>query len=169
MKRFILAALLSLPLLAAAGQTASAGDCCSPTFRIGFSMAFKGWAGCSQDCGCNPNPNPCCGGCNSACVNWGQLAPWYSYWPYDGHFQTPAPTGYPYYPPAMSPVGYNYGAPAANYGAMAGYGYGAPAGYGAPGGYAPPTMQAGYYAPQMNTVQPASYYQYQAPAYWYGR
>jgi hypothetical protein len=167
MKRFILAALLALPLAAAAGQTATAGDCCSPTFRIGFSMAFKGWAGCSSEPGCSPNPNPSCnpcggGGCNncsSACVNWGQLAPWYQYWPYDGHFQTSAPTGFPGYPPAMTAYGYG------------GYGYGAaPAtayGYPAPGGY--PAMQSGYGGQQVAPpVQPAAYYYPQTQGYYYG-
>src|SRR5262245_13425647 len=28
-----------------------------------------------------------------------QAAPWYLYWPYDSHFQLPAPIGAPYYPP----------------------------------------------------------------------
>jgi hypothetical protein len=28
-----------------------------------------------------------------------QAAPWYLYWPYDAHFQLPAPIGAPYYPP----------------------------------------------------------------------
>ncbi|MCS6864306.1 MAG: hypothetical protein RMJ56_03130 [Gemmataceae bacterium] len=48
-----------------------------------------------------------------------QAAPWYQYWPYDGHFLTPAPisgpfhapplTGHfpvnPYFPPPMTPPG----------------------------------------------------------------
>src|SRR5262245_39241751 len=32
----------------------------------------------------------------------GSLAgPWYLYWPLDAHFQTPAPTGYPFWPTPM--------------------------------------------------------------------
>ena len=28
-----------------------------------------------------------------------QASPWYSYWPYNGHFMTPAPFGGPFVPP----------------------------------------------------------------------
>ncbi len=172
MKRFILAALVAVPLVAAAGQTAHAGDCCSQTFRLGFSIAFKGWAGCSCDPGCNPNPNPCCGspcgpcgGCNSAPVNWGQLAPWYLYWPYDGHFQTPAPTGFPSYPPNMTAPALPMGAAPAGYGNQ--YGYVPPTTF--PGtssmGHAAPQVQPAAYYPQ---VQPAAYYP-QTQGYYYGR
>ncbi|QJW98766.1 hypothetical protein [Frigoriglobus tundricola] len=31
-----------------------------------------------------------------------QAAPWYNYWPYDGHFLTPAPVGGPFYGPPMT-------------------------------------------------------------------
>jgi hypothetical protein len=31
-----------------------------------------------------------------------QAGPWYLYWPYEAHFQTPAPVPYPYYAPAMT-------------------------------------------------------------------
>lgn len=34
-----------------------------------------------------------------------QAAPWYLYWPYDAHFQTPAPVHAPFYGP---PVGGNF-------------------------------------------------------------
>lgn len=30
-----------------------------------------------------------------------QAAPWYLYWPYDGHFMTPAPIGGAFYPPPV--------------------------------------------------------------------
>lgn len=30
-----------------------------------------------------------------------QAAPWYLYWPYDGHFLTPAPIGGAFYPPPV--------------------------------------------------------------------
>lgn len=36
-----------------------------------------------------------------------QAAPWYLYWPYDGHFQTPAPLNGAYYaPPSAGPGGF---------------------------------------------------------------
>lgn len=31
-----------------------------------------------------------------------QAAPWYNYWPYDGHFLTPAPISGPFYGPPMT-------------------------------------------------------------------
>jgi hypothetical protein len=61
--------------------------------------------------GCN---SPFCGGSNSGGLFGGglfgglfakqpmpafQAAPWYSYWPYNSHFQTPAPMMSPYYAP----------------------------------------------------------------------
>jgi hypothetical protein len=34
-----------------------------------------------------------------------QAGPWYSYWPYEAHFQVPAPQPYPFYPPPqVSPI-----------------------------------------------------------------
>jgi hypothetical protein len=57
------------------------------------------------------HPGPYCatGQCNSG-HRWGtffgkhpmpafQAAPWYLYWPYNAHFQTPAPLAGPYYAP----------------------------------------------------------------------
>lgn len=68
-----------------------------------------------------------------------QLAPWYTYFPYEAHFQTPAPMGYyPQWP----------NAPAA-------------------GMYQPPQPQFAPHAP--SPVRPASYYYSPAPSYWYGR
>lgn len=32
-----------------------------------------------------------------------QAAPWYLYWPYDGHFLTPAPINGPFYAPPLYP------------------------------------------------------------------
>jgi hypothetical protein len=41
-----------------------------------------------------------------------QAAPWYLYWPYNGHFQTPAPLyGASYGPPGMGGYGYGGGMP----------------------------------------------------------
>jgi hypothetical protein len=58
MKRFLLASLLALPLLAVTQQKASAGchfscgGCCHFSFSCGGC--------CNFSCGCNP----CCGGCD---------------------------------------------------------------------------------------------------------
>jgi hypothetical protein len=54
-----------------------------------------------------------------------QAGPWYLYWPYQAHFQTPAPMPFPYYSPTLTlppnfqggvqpyqPVGYAQPAPA---------------------------------------------------------
>jgi hypothetical protein len=77
-----------------------------------------------------------------------QAAPWYLYWPYHAHFQTPVPINAPFYgppipnnfpanpyfPQAGAPYGMPYGAP------MGGMPYGAPSGgmpYGAPMSGAP--------------------------------
>jgi len=71
-----------------------------------------------------------------------QAAPWYLYWPYDGHFLTPAPVNAPFYaPPGNGNFPVNPYFPAPNngyYGPMPGGP--APAGY--PAGY--PAAPAGY-------------------------
>lgn len=174
MKKFLLAALLALPLTALAQAPASAGDCCccsSPTICCNFGFKFKCWGCCS--CCCDDCCKPCCGspcgGCGGCC------APWYSYWPYDAHFQTPAPTGYPYWPAGQAPMMYgsppcaygapNYGNPAMAYGAPM---YGNPAmAYGA-NSYGPPAPPMALPAPPP-TVQPCGYTPSSAPSYWYGR
>ena len=69
-----------------------------------------------------------------------QAAPWYLYWPYDGHFLAPAPIHAPFYGPPTNgnfPVNPYFPAPAGAYGPIpggpipggvpvspAGYGYG---------------------------------------------
>lgn len=65
-----------------------------------------------------------------------QAAPWYQYWPYDGHFLMPAPVGGPFYGPPLTgnfPVNPYFPGPAI------------PAGYGGPipGGPAPIPMAPG--------------------------
>jgi hypothetical protein len=207
MKKFILAALMALPLSILAQQRASADGCacCFSTppvgLTIGFRFKFSGGlllkgppqcGGCGIGCCSNCGPCGGCGGCGGGCA-----APWYTYWPQDAHFQSPAPTGYPYWPSGMGAMmdghcAAGYGAPPMAYG----YGYGAPPmaygyGYGAPPmayGYengAPP-MVAGYnygppppamalpMGPTINystapSVQPCSYSPSQVPSYWYGR
>lgn len=62
-----------------------------------------------------------------------QAAPWYQYWPYDGHFMTPAPvTGAFYGPPMTGNFPVNPYFPGAQ--GAAGFGYGGPP----PGGFTPP-------------------------------
>jgi hypothetical protein len=63
-----------------------------------------------------------------------QAAPWYLYWPYDGHFLTPAPVTGAFYGP---PIAGNF--PVNPYFPGPGYGYG-PAYAPVPGG-APPMPQ----------------------------
>ncbi|MFO0804128.1 MAG: hypothetical protein U0791_13520 [Gemmataceae bacterium] len=65
-----------------------------------------------------------------------QAAPWYLYWPYDAHFQTPAPVHAPFYAPPVGgnfPVNPYFPAPAGQYGPIPGGP--APAGVPAPGGF----------------------------------
>jgi hypothetical protein len=37
-----------------------------------------------------------------------RAAPWYTYWPYEAYFNTPAPTGAPFPPSHMTPGGFQY-------------------------------------------------------------
>ncbi|HZT81163.1 MAG TPA: hypothetical protein VFA26_13105 [Gemmataceae bacterium] len=69
-----------------------------------------------------------------------QLGPWYSYWPLEAHFQTPAPTPYPYWPAPMN----------------------SPYAGGAPINLKPTPPAAAEF------FQPVGYSS-QAPCYWYGR
>jgi hypothetical protein len=89
-----------------------------------------------------------------------QAAPWYLYWPYDAHFQTPAPvTGAWYGPPnCRAPINPYFPAAPVGFGAYGpppGYGYPPPPGYAVPTGpgYGPlppggSPIPAGYAAPQ---------------------
>jgi hypothetical protein len=165
MRKFLLAALLALPLLALAPRSASADGCCnfcSPTVKLNIGCMFKCWcsASCSDCCSSSCCWNPCCKPCGSCCNSCGggcgggcgYAAPWYSYWPTDAHFMTPAPTGYPYWPsPMTSGMGH----------AAAGYGGGAP--YCGNNWQAPQAPPMPYGAP---AVQPCGYSP-QAPSYWY--
>lgn len=74
-----------------------------------------------------------------------QAAPWYQYWPYDGHFLTPAPVTAPFYAPPVGgnfPVNPYFPAPAGgHYGPIPGGP--APAGVPiAPGGFGPGAVPA---------------------------
>jgi hypothetical protein len=71
------------------------------------------------------------------------LAPWYTYWPYEAHFQTPTPPGpFPYWPgPQYAPSGPSMPMPT-------------------------PSATSGMVSPPMG-FQAAGYSQ--APRYWYTR
>ncbi len=105
MKKFILAALVALPLTAWAGQRASAGDCCTPLYRVGISLGivWRGWCGCDYSCCKQKMGGTKCGGGGCGGCSFANGGPWYGAWPYTAHFQNPAPTGYPYWP---APMGY---------------------------------------------------------------
>lgn len=148
MKHVLRAGLLALPLLALPSQAWAHGNGFGiglGPYTAGASVTFgaRGWLrpGCDQGPGgCNPFGGGC--GYGGGGYGGGQLAPWYTYWPLEAHFNAPAPTHYPYWPQAMAPnLAPNYG------------GHHAPA-------------AAHYPAPQPVSFQPASYY-YQAPSYWY--
>lgn len=126
MKKIVWACALALPFLA--GPVYANGSC---TFGISITL-FGG-----SDC-CNPCASGC-GPCGPA-----QAMPWYTYWPYDSYFQTPANPCFPYWP-TMSPS--------------------APPAAAAPATL-PQVQPARYQAP---TYQPVGYYPQQAPSYWYGR
>lgn len=72
MKKMLTALVLTLPVLAVPGQASAS-----------FKIEFSGGAGINIYCP-------------------GQAGPWYKYWPYEAHFMTPAPTGYPFYPQPMA-------------------------------------------------------------------
>ena len=122
MKKILAALALALtvgaaPCLAQCGNGLSCGGSCSKTCT--FSFGFK-WHAFLK-----------CGDCGSGCGygGGGSMGPWYSYWPLEAHFQTPAPTGFPYWP---APMTYHAAAPAPDMGnayagapmGTEGYGYG---------------------------------------------
>ena len=83
-KLFLLAALAA----SFAAPAAVAGDCpggCGGGLfgpRVGKQPRFTGWVG----------------GGNAPKL---QASPWYVYWPYNGHFMTPAPMAAPFMAPPM--------------------------------------------------------------------
>jgi hypothetical protein len=139
------AILLALPLLAvparanANGEVAcSIASCFCNKFRsLAWPCCYTDWGGMGT-CGPAGCGGPGCGGCN--------VGPWYTYWPNEAHFNTPAHPEFPYWPQAMGPV--------------------------IPGGNlnAPPALPpAAHYQPNFGgygtgVYQPVSY-----PSYWYGR
>ncbi len=117
MKRLLLtalAALSALSLFALSARADGCGGCCFQPFRVTVGLNFSVSP-------CNP------GGAVS------QLGPWYQYWPMEAHFQTPAPTGYPYWPAPMTlPPNAGVGGPAPANFMPASF---QPSGYGAPPPY----------------------------------
>jgi hypothetical protein len=94
MKRLVLAALAALPLFVASARAdGCGGGCCFQPFRVTVGVNFSitpEYPGAVGQCG-----------------------PWYQYWPLEANFQTPAPTGYPYWPAPMAlPPNAGLGAPA---------------------------------------------------------
>lgn len=130
MKRTWIAILAGLPLLALPGQ-AHAWGCGGGTTAPLYSGSIFSFRISVANCGCG-----CC-----------FAGPWYTYWPYEAHFQAPPPVGgcYPYWPSATAAAGALPVSPAAAAPAIA---PAAPA-------PAPTTQPAAYFGP--------------APAYWYQR
>ncbi len=118
MKKLALAALLGLFFGIIKDQKATAGCpyCAGGSRQNGTNPCLKS---CLKlpPIGC---PFQFCGACGHFGCKSYVPGPWYLYWPYEGiaqtaewnspwgwcyeyHFQTPAPTGYPNWPPMMNP------------------------------------------------------------------
>jgi|GEM_PF-2466090 hypothetical protein len=87
MKRIFGIALLALPL--AIGSVHAEG-CWPFNVNMGGSFYFQSSRGLAAP----------------------QAGPWYLYWPLEAHFVAPAPTGYPYWPPAQALPPTTIGGPA---------------------------------------------------------
>jgi hypothetical protein len=100
----ILAALvvtLALPAANCQAQCPGCGPCALTFGRSGTINYCWGIKICAS-----LKANNGCGGCGSCGGCGGCNGPWYTYWPLEAHFQTPAPTGYPYWPsPMVSSLG----------------------------------------------------------------
>jgi hypothetical protein len=102
------------------------------------------------DCGASPHL-----GVNSGGGSWSgggggmQAGPWYLYFPYEAHFQLPAPVGYPFWPGPVTAA--------------------------APRDYYPAGVPGPLSVPEARPLSPVGYYYYggvpfaPAPSYWYGR
>jgi hypothetical protein len=105
MKKLALAALFGLIVMAVSNTKASAwggcpGGCNGSQCPGGFTFNFCGF---SVNVGCRGAGYVGCDGCCFGCPT---LGPWYLYWPYEAHFNAPAPVpgggGYPYWPTAQT-------------------------------------------------------------------
>lgn len=130
MKLLLKACLLALPMLALTAPAHAWGNGNGGGVQFCLGLGWKPYVPCGNGGGCGP------GGGGA------QLGPWYTYWPYDAHFQTPAMPQYPFWPgPMTSPYA------------------------GAPAGCAPIAAPAP--VPPPSPVQGVGYYS-QWPTYWYG-
>ena len=94
MKKILAALVVTLALPAANCFAQCPCGPCAWTFgRSGTINYCFGMKICASLRGCGN-----CGGCGSCGGCGGANGPWYTYWPLEAHFQTPAPTGYPYWP-----------------------------------------------------------------------
>ena len=116
MKKLLMACLLALPLAAIPSQAwalfghCSTGDCdgggkhcLTGHFHSGGHQLFHGhnWFG-GNGLGSGEHQKQ----------SLPQAGPWYLYWPYEAHFQTPAPLPFPYYSPTqVLPPNFQGGAP----------------------------------------------------------
>jgi hypothetical protein len=142
MNNLLKASLLALPLLAV--PTRAQAWCCWDWLPLKIDHGFEIRSSWHFNLG----------GCSSPCAG-----PWYSYWPYEAHFQVGAPVG---------GWGCNYGGLGCNYPYW-------PASGGVAGSisYGTPVMAAQQPAMPSQAqpaagFQPAGYYS-QTPSYWYGR
>jgi hypothetical protein len=109
-------AMSAMAAFAAASSARADGPGCGPGGCATASCAapcYDGGACTTGDCGRGRTrlitggllrniAGPCAGGnCNHGRRLPFMTYPWYVYWPYDAHFQTPAPIGAPHYPPHM--------------------------------------------------------------------
>src|SRR5262245_41894600 len=103
MNKLLRGSLMALALWCVPAQV-YAWDCCGGDPNC---KGAKGWClgPITIDFGCNWyyrfgwGCHTTCGGC--------QAGPWYSYWPYEAHFATPAPVGgcFPYWPSPLTAGG----------------------------------------------------------------
>src|SRR5262249_27787555 len=110
MKKILEALLVTLALPAAAchAQCPGCGPCALSFGRSGCIKYCFGFKLCASLRSCAPGGGGGGGGCGSCggCGGYGgdcgfANAPWYTYWPLEAQFQTPAPTGFPYWPSPM--------------------------------------------------------------------
>jgi hypothetical protein len=120
--RHLWTAVLALPFLAAPAAAQSCAKGGVVNFGFGANFTFYGSAmGMCGPGGCGPGGYGGGGGGGGGAP--AQAGPWYLYWPMEAHFNTPAPTGYPYWPgpqtmpqSGATPASYTPGAPSYWYG-----------------------------------------------------